>query len=162
MVLGYSGAMTPPRWLDDQEQRAWRTYIRLHGQLRTELNRQLQNDSDLSLSDFEVLVYLSESTSGRLRVQELARTLQWEQSRLSHQVARMQRRGLVTREECSEDGRGSYVALTTAGRDTIETAAPPHVETVRRLFFDALTPSHVETLTEISERVLARLDPEET
>src|SRR4051812_13899364 len=80
---------------------------------------------------------------GRLRMFELVDNLQWEQSRLSHHVARMQRRGLVAREECTSDKRGAFVVLTDAGRDAIEKAAPGHVDTVRRLVFDGLSAEQV-------------------
>ena len=102
------------------------------------LNRQLQRDSDLSLQDFDVLVQLTDVDEGRVRVSALAAALGWERSRLSHHVTRMERRGLVAREECDDDGRGAFVVLTPAGRAAIERAAPGHVRTVRSLVFDAL------------------------
>jgi DNA-binding MarR family transcriptional regulator len=153
--------MADPRWLDEDQQRAWRGYLRMQGQLSARLNRQLQADSDLSLADFDVLVALTDLPEERMRVLELARVLQWEKSRVSHHVGRMERRGLVIREECREDGRGAFVVLTPAGRRAIEAAAPPHVDTVRRLVFDHLTPEQVETLATISDLVLARLDTDD-
>jgi len=116
--------MNNPRWLDESEQRAWRSYLQMHGQLLARLNRQLQADSDLSLADYEVLVTLSEVPAGRLRPFELQRGLQWEQSRLSHQLRRMEHRGLVGREGCTDDRRGAFIVLTDAGRRAIEAAAP--------------------------------------
>ncbi|GAA4611850.1 MarR family transcriptional regulator [Actinoallomurus liliacearum] len=150
--------MSGTRWLDDEEQRAWRAFIRMHGQLTARLSRQLQADSGLSLADYEVLVQLTDAPDGRLRPFELQRGLQWEQSRLSHHLTRMQRRGLVAREECDEDGRGAVVALTDAGRRAIVAAAPGHVDTVRRLFFDGLTRDQVALLHQVSDHVLGRLD----
>src|SRR4051812_31345737 len=129
MYSGYSVGMT--RWLDGDEQRVWRGYLRMQNRIAAQLNRELQADSDLSLADFDVLVQLTDVPAGRVRVVELARTLRWEQSRLSHQVARMQRRGLVVREDCADDRRGAFVVLTPAGRRAIEAAAPRDVETVR-------------------------------
>src|SRR5436853_7528292 len=123
------------RWLDEREQRAWRAFLRMQAELAGRLNRQLLTDSGLSLSDYDVLVQLTDASDGRLRPFELQRRLQWEQSRLSHHLTRMQRRGLVARGECIDDGRGAYVVLTKAGRSAIETAAPGHVHTVRQLFF---------------------------
>jgi DNA-binding MarR family transcriptional regulator len=146
------------RWLDDDQQRAWRGYLRMQSQLSARLNRQLQADSGLSLADFDVLVQLTDVPDARVRVSELARSLQWEKSRLSHHIGRMEKRGLVARAECTDDGRGAFVVLTPAGRSTIEAAAPPHVETVRRLVFDDLTPEQVETLAAISDQVLANLE----
>ena len=146
------------RWLDDDQQRAWRGYLRMQSRLTARLNRDLQTDADLSLADFDVLVRLTDVPDARVRVVELARALDWEQSRLSHQVARMQKRGLVVREECADDRRGAFVVLTPSGRRAIGAAAPRHVETVRRLVFDALTDDEVATLTRITDRVLRRLD----
>jgi DNA-binding MarR family transcriptional regulator len=146
------------RWLDEGEQRAWRTFLRMHGQLAARLNRQLQTDSDLSLADYEVLVQLTDSPAGRLRPFELERSLQWEQSRLSHHLTRMQRRGLITREGCPSDGRGAFVVLTDAGRSAIAAAAPGHAGIVRRLFFDGLTPGQVTLLEQISAQVIERMD----
>ena len=149
--------MTEPRWLDDGQQCAWRSFLAMHTQLTARLHRQLQDDSGLSLADFDVLVQLTDRPDGRVRVLRLARALQWEKSRLSHHLSRMQRRGLITREECPEDARGAIVVLTPAGRQAIEQAAPQHVETVRDLFFDQLTTEQVDALHAITERVLAHL-----
>jgi DNA-binding MarR family transcriptional regulator len=150
--------MTGTRWLDDDEQRAWRAFMRMHGQLVAQLNRQLQTESGLSLADYEVLVRLTDAPDGRRRPFELQRDLQWEQSRLSHHLSRMQRRGLIAREEYDEDGRGALVVLTDAGRHAITAAAPGHVDAVRSLFLDGLTRDQIATLRQLSDRVLARLD----
>lgn len=150
--------MAETRWLDDAEQKAWRSYLRMNTVLTAALSRQLQNDTTLSLPDFEVLVHLTDVDDGRLRVSELARAMRWEKSRLSHQVTRMQRRGLVAREECPSDGRGAFVVLTDEGRATIEAAAPSHVHSVRRLFFDTITADEVTALTAISQRVIERVE----
>jgi DNA-binding MarR family transcriptional regulator len=146
------------RWLDEDEQRAWRAFLRLQAQLAARLNRQLQSDSGLSLADYAVLAQLSEAPERRLRPYELQRDLEWEQSRLSHHLARMQRRGHVRREECTVDGRGAFIALTDAGRAAIEAAAPGHVEAVRRLFFDRLTGQQVAALNRISANILSGFD----
>jgi DNA-binding MarR family transcriptional regulator len=143
------------RWLDEDEQRAWRAFLRMQAELAARLNRQLQSDSGLSLADYAVLAQLSEAPEGRVRPYELQRDLEWEQSRLSHHLARMQRRGHVRREECTVDGRGAFIALTDAGRAAIEAAAPGHVEAVRQLFFDRLTGQQVAALNRISAHVLA-------
>jgi DNA-binding MarR family transcriptional regulator len=92
-----------------------------------------------------------------MRVQELARLMQWSSSRLAHQVTRMQQRGLVDRETMASDGRGSMISLTAAGRDRIEQAAPLHVASVRKHFIDLLSPAEVALLADISQRVLAKL-----
>ena len=125
-------------WLTADEQRAWRTYLRLNSLLLARLNRQLQQDSGLTLPEYEVLVQLSEAPQQRRRPFQICEALNWEQSRLSHQLTRMQHRGLVAREECEADGRGALVVLTAAGADAIRSAAPGHVAAVRRLVFDRL------------------------
>ncbi|OLR92339.1 MarR family winged helix-turn-helix transcriptional regulator [Actinokineospora bangkokensis] len=146
------------RWLSEQEQRTWRGLMRVSTLLDAGLNRELQRSSGLSRSDYQVLVQLSETPDGRARAFEVGEELQWEQSRVSHHLARMQRRGLVAREDCPTDRRGAYVVLTAAGRAAIEKAAPAHVESVRRMVFDGLTPEQVANLGEAITAVLAQLD----
>ena len=145
------------RWLTEEEQRAWRGLLRMTAQLNARANRLLLQEYGISLADYEVLVALSEAPEGQLRVFEVADALAWEQSRVSHQLARMQRRGLITREGCATDARGAFAVLTTAGRAAIEQAAPAHVEQVRQLVFDELSHEQVGALTEITTRVLDRL-----
>ena len=94
------------RWLDPVEQRAWRAWLDAHAQLSARLNRELQASSGLSLSDYDVLVHLTDVPEGRLRAFELGEGLQWEKSRVSRQVGRMAERGLVTKEASPQDGRG--------------------------------------------------------
>ena len=145
------------RWLTDDEQRAWRGLIQMTSRLDARLNRELQQSSGLSLADYDVLVLLTEAVDGRLRVFEIAADLHWEQSRLSHHLARMERRGLVAREECTTDRRGAFVVLTSAGRTAIEKAAPAHVATVRQLVFDGLSAEQVVSLGSTVNQVLSRL-----
>lgn len=147
-------AVTETRWLDDSQQEAWRAFLRAHAELTVRIARQLQVDSELSLAEFEVLVHLSELPEPRVRVLELARKLQWEKSRVSHQLGRMQKRGLVRRADCQEDRRGAFIELTPQGRAAIEGAAPGHVAVVRRLMFDALDEQQVRDLTALCRRVL--------
>src|SRR3954454_8988915 len=149
------------QWLTDDEQRAWRGLVQMTSRLDARLNRELQQSSGLSLADYDVLVLLTEAPEGRLRMFELIEDLHWEQSRLSHHIARMQRRGLVAREECTTDRRGAFVVLTDAGRDAIEKAAPGHVDLVRRLVFDGLSKEQVAMLESFVTQVLSRLDPAE-
>ena len=145
------------RWLTEEEQRAWRGLLRMTSQLNARANRLLLQEYGISLADYEVLVVLSEAPEGRLRVFEVADALAWEQSRVSHQLARMQRRGLITREGCATDARGAFAVLTTVGRAAIERAAPAHVETVRQLVFDGITPGELAALAALTSRVLDRL-----
>ena len=146
------------RWLDAGEQRAWRGFLDVHARLASRLHRELQATSGLSLSDYDVLVHLTDVPEGRLRSFELGDGLQWEKSRVSKQVARMATRGLVAKEDCPEDRRGAYVTLTAKGRRAIEEAAPAHVELVRRLVFDELSAGQVRTLATIAHAVLRQLD----
>jgi DNA-binding MarR family transcriptional regulator len=146
------------RWLSEAEQRAWRGLLQMTTKLEARLNRELQEAGGLSLADYDVLVPLSEAPQGRLRVFELASDLGWERSRLSHHLGRMQRRGLVTREDCAADRRGAFVVLTDQGRTAIEEAAPAHVETVRRLVFEGLSAEQVRSLQSLTESVLHRLE----
>lgn len=153
--------MAEVRWLDEREQQAWRALLAMQAQLGAHLRRALLRDAGLSDADYEVLVNLSEAPGRRMRVFELGRALQWEKSRLSHQLRRMAERGLVERQDCPTDARGAFAVLTEAGRATIETAAPNHVAEVRYAFVDALTPDQLDALTEIAHAVLARLGGEE-
>jgi DNA-binding MarR family transcriptional regulator len=146
------------RWLSEPEQRAWRGLLQMTTRLEAQLNRELQETSGLSLADYDVLVPLSEAPQGRLRVFELASDLGWERSRLSHHLTRMQRRGLIAREDCDADRRGAFVVLTDAGRSAIDQAAPAHVETVRRLVFQGLSGDQVRSLRAFTESVQRRLD----
>jgi DNA-binding MarR family transcriptional regulator len=149
---------TTPRWLDAREQMAWRAYLDMNAKLTARLNREMQNASNISIADFSVLVQLSEHAGARMRVLELARAVGWEKSRLSHQLTRMQQRGLIERSNCSEDRRGAFIVLTDQGRSTIEDAAPRHVESVRRYLFDQLSAEQVEALGVISAAVVESLD----
>jgi DNA-binding MarR family transcriptional regulator len=150
--------MAQTRWLDERQQRAWRGHLAVQARLTAELNRRLQADAGLSLADFDVLVALSERDGAPMRVQALAEALQWEKSRLSHHLTRMQRRELVDRQDCPDDARGAFVVLTPVGRRTIEQAAPAHVEAVQALVFDGLDDRQVETWAQVADAVLDRID----
>ncbi len=149
--------MAEPRWLDDREMRAWMGYRRMRAMLDLQLARDLLQDSGLSESDYDVLSNLSEAEGNRMRLGDLAAWMLWSTSRLSHHITRMQQRGLVDREACEDDGRGSMIVLTQGGRRAIAAAAPGHVESVRRHLIDRLTPDEIEALAEMTERVLEHL-----
>src|SRR5439155_25794172 len=151
-IPAYTSVMS--RWLTEEEQRAWRGLLRMTSQLNARMNRQLLQEYGISLPDYEVLVVVSEAPEGRLRVFEVADALAWEQSRVSHQLARMQRRGLITREDCATDARGAFAVLTEAGRAAIERAAPAHVDTVRQLVFDGLSHGQPPALAEAATPLL--------
>ncbi|MFC9059145.1 MarR family winged helix-turn-helix transcriptional regulator [Streptomyces sp. NPDC057074] len=148
----------PPRWLDPEQKAAWDNFIRMQETLIGRLSRRVQADSGMSASDYIVLASLTERGDGRMRLLDLAKTVEWEKSRMSHQVTRMAKRGLVAREECPDDGRGAFIVATPAGYEAIEEAAPQHVEHVRRLFVEALTPHQLSTLGRLSKRVLDHME----
>jgi len=148
---------TEPDWLDPRENRAWRAFMHARHRLNAALNQQLLQDSGLSEADYEILAVLSEHPTGQMPAQELGALVQWEKSRLSHQVRRMQERGLVARESNPADGRSAMICLQPAGRRAIEDAAPQHVHNVRRHFIDLFTPAELDTLAALSERVLHHL-----
>jgi DNA-binding MarR family transcriptional regulator len=148
------------RWLTDPEMRAWLGYRRMFLLLNAAVNRDLAEDSGLSEPDYDVLSNLSDAPGHRGRLTELASRMLWSQSRLSHHISRMEQRGLVTREECATDGRGSVVVLTAEGLRAIEKAAPLHVDSVRRRIIDVLSPAQLEALADITETVVDHLgDP---
>ncbi|GGM86285.1 MarR family transcriptional regulator [Streptomyces fuscichromogenes] len=147
-----------PRWLSPVEERAWRGMLRMHDLLVNQAGRTLQSEFGLSATDYPVLAELTRAPGDRLRVLELAKVLGWEKSRVSHQLTRMAKRGLVVREECIDDGRGAYMMVTPAGRAALEAAAPQHVNDVRRLFLDHLSPGQVTLLAEITDTVIEKID----
>jgi len=148
------------RWLDAREERAWRALQFMQLRLTGRLAADVAATSDLSYPDYLVLVALSDQPDGRARLFELAEVLGWERSRLSHQIARMGERGLVSKERCGDDRRGAFVVATEPGRRAIEAAAPHHVAMVRRLFIDPLSPGELDAITSAAEKVLAVLDAE--
>jgi DNA-binding MarR family transcriptional regulator len=150
--------MTRPREFDAEEAAVWQAYLDLFRGLRSALDRQLLRDSGLSAADYALLAPLSESDGGLLRARDLGRRVGWERSRLSHQVTRMERRGLVCRERCGDDQRGYMVRLTEAGRTAIEAARPQHLETVRRYFLEPLSRPDQQTLLRILTAMNTRLD----
>ncbi|MBA2945812.1 MarR family winged helix-turn-helix transcriptional regulator [Streptomyces himalayensis] len=147
-----------PRWLTPAERDGWRGLTRMWERLSGRVARHLQSESSLSTAEYTVLVHLTDAPDGRRRTADLVGSLEWEKSRMSHQVSRMMKRGLVVREECPQDGRGAVVVITPAGRDAIAAAAPRHVEAVRRLFVDPLTPEQLRAFARIANRVLEQLD----
>lgn len=142
-------------WLNEREERAWRALQFMQMRLEQALARQLASDSDLSYPDYLVLVALTDRPDGRLRLFELATVLGWEKSRASHHVNRMVDRGLVRKEKCGSDRRGANVVVSARGRRQIAKAAPGHVDTVRRLFVDRLTPEQLDAIGDAAEIVLA-------
>jgi DNA-binding MarR family transcriptional regulator len=145
-----------PRWLTTDEQTAWRSYIQLAKMLMRQLDRDL-HPFGLTTNDYEILVELSESPGHRLRMTELADLTAQTRSRLSHQVTRMEARGLIHRDACEGDKRGTFAVITPRGLATIERVAPSHVESVRRNFMDQVSPEHLALLSEAFQPALDNL-----
>ena len=146
------------RWLEDREQRAWRSLLAMHADLSQYIERQLRVRSGLSKADYEVLVLLSEAPPNRLRAFEIGEALRWEKSRLSQHLTRMESRGLVSRQRCPTDQRGNFVVLTPHGREGIEAAAAPHVADVRAVLLDHVTPAQLDLVCELADLVRGRVE----
>ena len=144
-LFPYPGDMEP-RWLSDDEQAVWRAFLSMDKAVRRALARQLAVDSDMPVTYYEILVQLSEAPGRTLRMTELAVATEGTQSQLSHAVNRLQERGWVERQRCMEDGRGWYAVLTDDGMAALAEAAPGHVECVRSVLFDPLSPEQVRQL----------------
>lgn len=143
--------MTDPQWLDDVEMRAWLGYVRTRDLIAAAIGRDAGRTANLSWVEYSVLVYLADAPGQRLTFADLASALEWSQSRLSHQITRMQKRGLVTRETMPHDARRTVARLTTAGGQLLTTAAPAHVRSVRRHMIDVLDRDQLAALAEIYE-----------
>ena len=150
------------RWLDEEQQRTWRTWLSVAELLPRALDAQLQRDAGLSHAAYVVLAMLSEAPGRSRRMSDLARRANQSQSRLSHTVARLEERGWVRRERSAEDGRGNVAVLTDAGWDVVARVAPGHVAAVRDSLFAALTPAQTAALEDALTAVLERLDPDHT
>ena len=154
--------MADAEWLTEHEQLAWRGFLDMQTQVLRRISRQLQRDSGLSDTDYEILVRLTEASDGTLRAIELAAATQWEKSRISHQINRMVERGLVTKESCSNT-RHVHISVSKLGRAAIEAAAPLHVAEVRRSLIDALSVDQLDALVDIATTIsqhLAETDPQ--
>lgn len=151
--------MAETRWLAEHELQAWRNLNLMYSQLSGLLARELAG-SGLSYPDYLVLAMLSDLPDQRVRPSEMGCLLGWEKSRVSHHVARMERRGLVGRERCPTDQRGWFIAMTETGRAAIAAAAPEHVEAVRRHAMGLLTDDEIAILDRICQKILDQLPRE--
>ncbi|MFJ3304743.1 MarR family winged helix-turn-helix transcriptional regulator [Streptomyces sp. NPDC086549] len=149
------------RWLTDEEQRVWRSFMHAATLLEDHLDRQLQRDAGMPHIYYGLLVQLSEAPRRRLRMTELAKKAKITRSRLSHAITRLERNGWVSREDCPSDKRGQFAVLTEAGTEVLRRAAPGHVGAVRQALFDRLSPEQQKTLGEIMEIVAEGLQPDE-
>lgn len=145
------------RWLTSEEQRAWRAYIAATHLLEDAIDRQLQQDAGMPHLYYSILANLSEAPDRQLRMTDLAEKSKITRSRLTYAVSRLEKDGLVRRENCKWDGRGSIAALTDEGMAVLERTAPGHVETVRASLFDHLSKEQVGQLEEIFAQVAGAL-----
>jgi DNA-binding MarR family transcriptional regulator len=152
--------MTEARWLSEQEQRAWRRLAAVTTLLPAALDAELQRDASLTHFAYFVVAMLSEAPGRQLRMSELAARSSSSPSRLSHTVARLEARGWVRREQAPDDGRGAVAVLTDAGWDLVRAVAPGHVDAVRQVLFDPLSPEQTSSLREVLQAVVERLDPD--
>ena len=151
--------MDQTRWLDANEEAAWRAFWRASRLLFSELERDLQRDAGMPPGYYEILVFLSEAPERRMRMTDLAEATQSSPSRMTHAVTRMEAQGWIRREGCPSDRRGWNAVLTDAGFRAIEQAAPRHVESIRTRLLDHLSPEQVEQLRAISDTLVAELRP---
>jgi DNA-binding MarR family transcriptional regulator len=137
----------------------WRSFYRMRRQLDHALESRLQRNADISGAEYDILFALSEAPSRQLRARELGASLGWEKSRLSHQVTRMEKRGLVERTECDTDARGTWIGVTDAGGLAILGAMRDHAANIRTYFLDVATPDELRALSALSSRVLQTIEP---
>ena len=158
-VSSASHPTSEPRWLDVDEQKAWRAWLYSAQLLMDRLDRELTHETGISHAYYEILVALSETPGRKLRMSELADRCLSSRSRLSHAVSRLEERGWVGRELCTDDGRGQLAVLTDDGFAALEAAAPVHVAGVRTHLFDQLSPQQVAAMRDVGETLLRHLDP---
>ncbi|WP_458781326.1 MarR family winged helix-turn-helix transcriptional regulator [Arthrobacter sp. D3-16] len=151
--------MPKSRGLTTDEEEVWFAYILFTRQLAAGMERQLAG-SGVSGADYQMLAPLAEAGAAGMRARDLGHSAGWDRSRLAHQLRRMEERGLVSREQAPDDARGVVIHLTAAGRAALRAASPGHLEWVRENFLDLLTPAERKMLVEVSERVMAKLEPE--
>ena len=148
---------TGTRWLDAEEQVAWRAWMYSTQLLQAQLDRELTRETGISMTYYEILVQLSDAPDRRMRMSQLADECLSSRSRLSHAVARLEERGWIQRQTCPEDGRGQLAVLTDEGFAALESAAPVHVTSVRTHLFDQLSPAQVEAMRDFGETLLRHL-----
>ncbi|MQY05122.1 MarR family winged helix-turn-helix transcriptional regulator [Actinomadura macrotermitis] len=150
--------MSEPRWLDAAQQRDWRSFVDGSLRLTEVMERDLKSRHGLSMSEYEILVRLSEAPERRLRMAELAEHASQSRSRLSHTCSRLESKGLVFRGGCPKDKRGVYAHLTDEGFAALDRAARDHVETVRDFFIDLIDPADLAAVGRAFRAVAERID----
>lgn len=140
--------------LDSHEQRAWRSLKCGYTGLSKAIHAELEAQHDLPLTSFEVLRHLADASDCRMRMCDLADTIQLSRSGLTRLVDRLERDGLIARATCSSDARGAYAVLTPAGEAKLAAANATHRAAIRRLFLDHFDADELDTLATALERVL--------
>ena len=140
-------------WLDDEEMRIWRGFVQATGRISTLLSDSLKTATGLTLDDYEVLVHLSEADDQRLRMSDLSHRLSHSQSRATQRVDRLVKRGLVYREKCPEDRRGTFACMTPDGMALITEIAPGHLRDVRRHLIDLIEPDERAVMANVLQRI---------
>lgn len=151
--------MTETRSLEPEEWEFWDAWMRAQRLLTEELERGLQRDCDISKAEFSVLVTLWQSADRQMRVGELSESLDWDKSRVSHQLTRMEKRGFVQRTQYGADGRRAGIGLTAEGRRAAQSAILVHGGNIRRHVLDSLTAEQTSVIRAWSEQAIQRLDP---
>lgn len=152
------GDVKATRWLSDDEQKVWRSYLLANQLLWASLDRQLQRDAGMPHAYYIILAMLSEAPNRELTMSQLAKVVSSSPSRLSHAVAKLERAGWVRRRKHDTDGRTTLASLTDDGFAVLAAAAPGHVEEVRGILFDPLTPEQVDQLGAIVSAIVAAQD----
>ncbi|HEV7292285.1 MAG TPA: MarR family transcriptional regulator [Devosia sp.] len=136
----------------------WRGYIETAEAVRSKLADRLQADFGLSSGDYQVLVTLSEAPDNRLRSTELAFKMGWEKSRLSHHLSRMERRNLVSRQDCADDNRGAWIVHTREGEQAFQNSTVPHLMAIREIFVEALSPEEIDQIDALTRKLRSKLE----
>jgi DNA-binding MarR family transcriptional regulator len=150
--------MAEARWLSITEQQTWRAFLKATQQLWDQLDRDLLREAGVPMAYYQMLAMLSEAPDRTLRMSDLANQTWSSRSRLSHAVDRLEEKGWVRRVTCPTDRRGAFAQLSDEGFAVLQTAAPSHVQSVRRHLFDQLAPKQVAALGEISKAIADSLD----
>ncbi|GAA1978789.1 MarR family transcriptional regulator [Isoptericola halotolerans] len=153
--MGAAGRRNLPT---SEELATWRAHVETFDIVRARIESRLHQDSKLSSGDYRVLLALSEADGSTVRSSELAAHIEWERSRLSGHLGRMEKRGLVRREPCAEDARGSRVLLTAEGARAFRASTVPHLQAIKEIFVDAFTPRQLADLDETAAAVRRHLD----
>ena len=153
MAVTSDADVNSPQWLDAEEMRIWRSFLQVSVRVTSQLTDSLKEKAGLTLDDYEVLVHLSEADDRRLRMTELSQRLVHSQSRLTQRVDRLSKRGLVRREKCPEDRRGTFAVLTPEGFDLVVEYAPTHLADVRAIMIDQVKPAEQALVADLLERI---------